>query len=120
MMIQTMTRKMIRRIIWRMFRRRMPVLFVEVEVERFLIRRKWLLINDDKGTDKEVYSSYSSSHFFGFLRCSFRCIVLYYIVLCCVVLYCIVLCCVVLFLLRFVMLILYLLCYVMLCYVIFI
>ena len=43
----------------------MAVLFVEVKVERFLIRRKWLLINDDKGTDKEVYSSYSSSSFFA-------------------------------------------------------
>ena len=59
-----------------MFRRRMPVLFVEVEVEIFLIRRKWLLINDDKGTDKEVYSSYCSSFFSGFLRCSFRCCIL--------------------------------------------
>ena len=44
----------------------------EVEVERFLIRKKWLLINADKRTDKEVYSSYSSSSFFGSLRCSFR------------------------------------------------
>ena len=43
----------------------MPVLFVEVEVEICLIRRKWLLINDDKGTNKEVYSTYSSSLFFA-------------------------------------------------------
>ena len=67
MMIRTMTRKIIRSMIWRIFRRRMPVLFVEVEVERFLIRRKWLIINEDKGTNKEVYSSYSSSSFFALL-----------------------------------------------------
>ena len=48
-----------------MIRRRIPVLFGEVEVERFLIRRKWLLINDDKRTDKEVNSSYSSSSIFA-------------------------------------------------------
>ena len=64
------------KIIRRMFRRRMPVLFVEVEVEIFLIRRKWLLINDDKGTDNEVHSSYSFSFFSGFLRCRFRCCIL--------------------------------------------
>ena len=50
-------------VIRRMIRRKMPVLFVKVEVERFLIRRKWLLINEDKTTDKEVYSSNSSSFF---------------------------------------------------------
>ena len=37
MMIRTMTWKMIRMMIWRMIRRRMPVLFVEVEVERFFL-----------------------------------------------------------------------------------
>ena len=76
LMIWTMIRTMTQRMIWRMFWRRMPVLFVEVEVERFLIRRKWLLINEDKGTNNEVYFSDSSSSFSGFLRFSFRCCIL--------------------------------------------